>query len=292
MNSSAIERNSEGNWRRAPGQSFCVLSLSVPVAREVHHGWMENFIKIKTNKKFHMEKGNWQLRNVREAHTIKASHGCRVGSVILVICSLHHWNQSFLGRMLPFLEHCQIFLKFCGYCAYGATENSPYVRWSGVANKTMTCLFIYFVGTNVAFIFDSRQSRDERIFVTIILVAILELLLVHITFIARKSKVLEFFNHCELFVNQSKFHATHLKFIFRLKNQWSWQQSAGASRRISNFYFEAERKTIAIKDGAQSFTMWYNAFLTVPFAHTVIFKIIIEKCASEPKTWHVPLKAR
>lgn len=68
---------------------------------------------------------------------------------------------------------------------------------------------------------------------------------------------------------------------------------SGASRQILDFYLGAERKTSAIKTGAESYLLMpYNVFLIVPFAFTVIQKIIIEKCASDPIGWHVPLKAR
>lgn len=62
---------------------------------------------------------------------------------------------------------------------------------------------------------------------------------------------------------------------------------------VNSFYLEAERKTIAIRDGAELYVLkGYGAFLTLPIVYAMIVKMIIEKCASEPITWHVTIKAR
>lgn len=69
--------------------------------------------------------------------------------------------------------------------------------------------------------------------------------------------------------------------------------SLGLSLAVIGFYLEAERKTTAIKNGAKLYLLkYYGAFLTVPFVYTVVQKIIIEKSASDPITWHVGLKAK
>lgn len=68
---------------------------------------------------------------------------------------------------------------------------------------------------------------------------------------------------------------------------------SGLSVAVKDFYLEAERKTTAIKDVAFFYIVrWYGTFVTVPFVYTIIIKMIIEKCESEPETWFVAVKAR
>lgn len=65
------------------------------------------------------------------------------------------------------------------------------------------------------------------------------------------------------------------------------------SRTIIDFYVEAERKTTLIKElGKTYFLVPYNVLLIVPFTITVIEKVIIEKCASDPITWSVIMKCK
>lgn len=85
--------------------------------------------------------------------------------------------------------------------------------------------------------------------------------------------------------------------LFGLKNNFIFflaiKISPGLSSAVEEFYMEAERKTTSIRIFLQRHVVkWYGAFLAIPFIYTVIVKIIIEKCSTEPITWHVPVKAR
>lgn len=65
------------------------------------------------------------------------------------------------------------------------------------------------------------------------------------------------------------------------------------TRKIIDFYVEAERKTTLIKElGKTYFLIPYNVLIIVPFIFTVVNKVIIEKCASDPITWPVIMKSR
>lgn len=192
--------------------------------------------------------------------------------------------------MLKFLEDCQFLLKMCGYSAYDSVDAFRY-RWSGVINQVLSFWHIYFIVTCFAFVCDSRQPRDERIYLTMSVVAFSEQAGAHYTFTAQKQNIFAFFEHFGPLANQSEFEqCSFQKKVTKLKRTFS---GSGASRQILDFYLGAERKTSAIKTGAESYLLMpYNVFLIVPFAFTVIQKIIIEKCASDPIGWHVPLKAR
>lgn len=111
--------------------------------------------------------------------------------------------------MLEFLEDCQLHLKICGYCA---TENLPRFRWSALANRCLSFLFVYFVGTSIA-----RQLRDERIRSFIQMVAVLEQTVAHFTLTAQKSKILEFFRYFDVVANQSKFVTFQKRFAGQCK---------------------------------------------------------------------------
>lgn len=65
------------------------------------------------------------------------------------------------------------------------------------------------------------------------------------------------------------------------------------TRKIIDFYVEAEHKTTLIKElGKTYFLIPYNVLIIVPFIFTVIEKVIIEKSASDPITWPVLMKCK
>lgn len=105
--------------------------------------------------------------------------------------------------MLKFLEDCQFLLKMCGYSAYDSIDSIRY-RWSRVINQILSFWHIYFIVTCIAFVSDSRQPRDERIYLTMSVVAFTEQAGAHYTFTAQKANILEFFKHFEVLANQSK----------------------------------------------------------------------------------------
>lgn len=105
--------------------------------------------------------------------------------------------------MLKFLADCQLFLKMFGYSAYDSMDSLRY-RWSGVINQVVAFLYVYFIGTCILFVCDSRQPRDERIMTGLSVVAFLEQAGAHFTLIAQKWNIFEFFQHFEVLTNQSK----------------------------------------------------------------------------------------
>lgn len=195
-------------------------------------------------------------------------------------------------KMLPFLEDCQLFLKICGYCAYDVTDAIRY-RWSRTINRVLAFWHIYFIVTSIAFICDSRQLRDDRISLIMSTVAFIEQAGAHFSLSTRKSNIFEFFQHFGDVVNQRKCRTIKMKSNFNRITMNPFLGSTGASQTIRGLYVNAEGKTTAIKNGVKICVIPYTILiLYVPFVFTVIQKIIIERCASDPITWHVTLKAK
>lgn len=118
--------------------------------------------------------------------------------------------------MLNFLADCQLFLKMCGYSAYDSIDTFRY-RWSGVINQVLAFLYVYFIGTCIMFVSDSRQPRDERIMTGLSVVAFIEQAGAHFTLTAQKLKNFEFFQHFEILTNQSKLEILAWNSIFDQK---------------------------------------------------------------------------
>lgn len=195
--------------------------------------------------------------------------------------------------MWQFLNDCQIYLKICGYCVYSATDALRY-RWSNVINQILGYLCIYFIVASICFLCDDRQPYDERMLQIIIIVGYSEMHGAHLTFTAQRSNIFKFFKHFEIITNRSKSKLLKniLRFILIKKSISKFKGTIGTSRKCIDFYLEAERKTTVIKDYGKNFVIPYSWFLATPFAYTVIQKILIEKSASDPITWYMPLKSR
>lgn len=115
----------------------------------------------------------------------------------------NHYFEKWRETMSKFLEDCQFLLKTCGYSAYDSAEAFRY-RWSGVINQVLSFWHIYFILTCFAFVCDNRQPRDERIYLTMSVVAFSEQAGAHYTFTAQKSNVFAFFEHFGALANQSE----------------------------------------------------------------------------------------
>lgn len=104
---------------------------------------------------------------------------------------------------MDFMADCQFFLKMFGYSAYDSIDSLRY-RWSGAIYQVMTFLYAYFIGTCIGFVCDSRQPLEERIWTILSVVAFIEQAGAHFTLASQKWNILEFFQHFELVINQSK----------------------------------------------------------------------------------------